>query len=220
MGTEHVTRRQFLGAVTSGIVLATAGSIAREASKEYEKSKEYDRTHDFDRIFKTYFEKDNPALTFDSACDISLRFDKLFDSFPPYDYHPTVEDIQNWVVEIYPMFAYNGIAPRIEPPENVGVAIYRDPRRHNHILGQSNCTDSALLNYRMFNPVSAWYDNPSFLPTLTHELAHTLQGDLCDNGSIIENSAQIATLEVLASLANRKNDLVLLPLIDELSSVF
>ena len=217
---KEISRREFLGAVGSGAILGAAGVTGYELSKLVEEKKEYGRTHEYDHVFKTDFEKNNPELTFESACDIAERFDKLYDSLPPYDYHPTLEDVDNWVLEIYPMFAYNGIAPRTDPPKRIGTLAYTSPRQHNHVLGQSDCTNIVALNYRLFNPVSSWYDSPAFLSVLTHELAHTLQGDLCAGGSIVENSAQIAMLETLASLANRKNDLVLHSLINEIGDIF
>mgnify|MGYP001591585943 CR=1 FL=1 len=73
---SYLTRRQFLGAITSGVVLAAAGNVGNRLSTEVENKKEYNRIHDFDHIFKTDFEITNPELTFESACDITPKREK------------------------------------------------------------------------------------------------------------------------------------------------
>lgn len=64
-----------------------------------------------------------------------------------------------------------------------------------------------------------WYESDDAPFTLLHELAHIQQGQqICatENRDLVENSAQIAAIEVASALVNQGNKEMITPLISEL----
>jgi len=152
---------------------------------------------------------------------MAQRFDKLYDKLPEYKSPMTKEDLLAWAVEMIPMFEYEGIVDRARWPKAAGVdfALFPDGDDHNHVAGRSDCVNYAVLNLRFANPHSSWYEKDDAIFTFLHEIAHTQQGQsICTyaNRDLVENSAQIAALEVNAALVNQGNKELLTPLVSEL----
>ena len=128
--------------------------------------------------------------------------------------------LYKYAAEIIPQFAYEGFEVRPKFPPKIEYILFDDGNTANHVLGRSNCRDYAVLNVRMALPRSSWGDGEELF-TLIHELAHTQQGqtkDGCGNPDIalIENSAQIASIEVASGLANQGNTEYFVALVGEL----
>ncbi|MBI5357207.1 hypothetical protein HZB78_06385 [Candidatus Collierbacteria bacterium] len=201
------TRRQFLYLLGIG---GGALAVERILGKK-----------EIDPVFKIEFDKYNEFLSFNECSQLAVRMDNLYDSLPEYKSSMTKQDLLEWAVEMIPMFEYEGIVPRARWPreEGIGFLAFPDGDSHNHVAGRSDCANYAGLNLRFANEHSAWYESDDAPFTLLHELAHIQQGqDICStfDRSSVENSAQIAGLEVGAAMVNQGNKEMMVPLVSEL----
>ena len=173
----------------------------------------------YDSTFKVEFDGNNERLSFNECAQLARRFDKLYDSLPESRPSMTKEDLIKWAVEVIPMFEYEGfVAPARWPKrDEVGFFAFASGDDHNHILGRSNCGSYAILNYRVANEHSSWFQDDDTITAFIHELAHVQQGPECAQSvQRVENTAQIMTLEVSSALINQGNLEVLPSLISEL----
>lgn len=168
------------------------------------------------------------------------KWDRAYDSIPPEKIFDEDTEIYSesspmmiwgiqtnsyalvkWVIEILPYFTREGIADEVTVPD---AAIYMpdtSDRYHFNIAGLARCGGYFLLNWRYHNDVSPWYDRTE-LATIVHELGH-VQG-VCvyslfatqEQTSLMEASNQVATVEVLAAMANDGNEYATRALLDEL----
>lgn len=127
--------------------------------------------------------------------------------------------LEAWQREILPWFAEEGIVNVTNEPKPVWA--FHDDEKHNHVLGQSDCEDGLWVNARYINPVSSWYQDVRFLSTFTHELVHSQQGIACDlqDREVVEATAVVVSLEVMAALANNGNRWMAYALLDELQGI-
>ena len=103
------------------------------------------------------------------------------------------------------MFGFNGLKVNLRRDVSVVASEFKDPVNYNAVYGYTYCRGEVTLNERMFNPESAWNGKVENLQVLAHELAHEVQGTMCQDiryTERLEESAQIASWEVLASMAN------------------
>lgn len=170
-----------------------------------------------------------------------VRLSALLDELPQKAYPITATNadnfLSNWATEILPWFAYEGVSDPAIPPKDIsfyfgpfGPKEYIDGYVF-HILGLSACEQIGVapnpfdgeltpvagpiwLNGRYINSASPWYQRPDLVSVLTHELGHS-QGICAGPSPYVESSTQIATMEVLAAMANSGNDSVLLSLLFE-----
>ena len=201
------TRRQFLELAGIGAGALAAGAILGRK--------------DIDPTFKIDFDQYDEFLSFNECTQLAERMDKLYDKLPEHKASTTKEDLIEWAVEMIPMFEYEGIVSQAKWPakDGVGFILFRDGDSHNHVAGRSDCANYAGLNLRFANEHSAWYEDEDAPFTLLHELAHIQQGQyVCAtaNRDLVENSAQIAALEVASALVNQGNKEMLTPLVSEL----
>ena len=211
---KEMNRRAFLkvvGAATGGWVGLKLGiDYLREQAK-------------IDPTFKIEFDKYDEFVSFRETKDLAVRFDKIYDTLP--ENPPPTDDFEvvNWAIELLPMYEYNGFVEKtVWPPRNgIGFVLWPDGNTFNHVSGRSDCRSAAVLNIRYENPASSWYRDEDWIMVLAHELAHVQQGLACDQypTSQVENTAQIISWEVVASLVNGGNKKLIRPLVGELRSV-
>lgn len=149
----------------------------------------------------------------------ALRFDAALDRLErPEDINSA--DAQVLAIEIAPYFEYEGLTGWSTSIPEVVYEPQLEAMGHNHLLGYTFCEDEVYLNARYVNWTSAWYNRPDFFSTLVHEMIHTLGGDFCTYDSAwTESRTQLATLEVMAAMANHGNAMALYALLDELRAV-
>jgi hypothetical protein len=150
-----------------------------------------------------------------------LQFDQAYDQIDGDELAgpSTDEEISQWVSEVIPMFSYEGVSMEslVYYPKSVEFEFYRTGYEHNHILGRANCLSLDItLNARYANPASSLNGDLGSLSTLVHELAHA-QG-ICMNTSYYDSevSAQLVTVELLSSLANKGNRLAFAAVVAEM----
>lgn len=156
------------------------------------------------------------------AAEFALKVDASIDAMQKPEY--SAADAELWVLEVSPFFSYEGLTPMgmaLDPPfAEVEFVPQPDGMSHNHILGYTYCDGQVSLNARFVNPVSTWFNRDEFLGTLTHELIHNLGGGFCEGSSeSLESRTQLATLEVLAAMANGGNKVALWALLTELRDI-
>ena len=151
------------------------------------------------------------------------RFDAAYDAIPEGRKVgiSTQAEVNQWVNEVVPFFEYEGMSDAddlVYPP--IEFTYYDNGLYHNHVLGTTSClSQDVTLNGRMANPASSWYGRLDSISTLIHELAHA-QG-ICW-GSVNfdqEMSAQLVTLEILASLTNKGSEVAFVVLVGELRDI-
>lgn len=174
-----------------------------------------------DPTFKIEFDQYDEFMSFNECSQLASRMDKLYDKLPEYKPSMTQTDLLEWAVEMIPMFEYEGIVSQAKWPPKSGVNffLFPDGDSHNHVAGRSDCANYAGLNLRFANEHSAWYESDDAPFTLLHELAHVQQGQyICATADrdLVENSAQIAALEVGAAMVNQGNKEIFTPLVSEL----
>ncbi len=204
-----LTRRQFLELAGIG-----AGAFLAETIL----GKNLDRK---DKVFKIDFDNFDEFLSFKECSQLAIRMDKLYDKLPEYKPSMTQQDLLEWAVEMIPMFEYEGIVSQAKWPQQSGIDffIFPDGDSDNHVAGRSDCANYTALNIRFANPHSSWYQDEDAPFTLLHELAHIQQGqEVCATADrdLVENSAQIAAIEVASALVNQGNKELLTPLVSEL----
>jgi hypothetical protein len=201
-----MNRREFLrnaGLASLGITLG--GALAA------------DKIRGRDGVFGVEMDDNNFELSYEEASALAVRFDRLRDAIPEEPFPASREDLAGLMLEVIPNFEYEGVTDVARFPRNFAFYPLADGGSHNHVAGKSNCADF-VVNYRFANPISSWHESEDWIPTAIHELAHVQQGALCymEPRSNIEQSAQIATLEVMAGMVNYGNEKLVRPLISEL----
>lgn len=207
---KELSRRDFLRA---GVIASGALALGKLGAKAGETSK--------DATFHIEFD-DKKGLSFDEAADLALYLDSLADKLPPPNLDVSKQGMFNLMVEIVPTFQKEGATDQAVFPANFGVFMAQDGMEHDHILGRSNCVDTAIINYRFFNPVSALYKDVKLVSTNIHELEHVNQGpEVCATKptALVENTAQIVTWEIEAAQVTKGNVQFIYPLLDELRDV-
>ena len=200
-----MNRREFLRLATVGGVGLVLGGA------------ELERRLRTDPTFKVEFDSDN-ALSFEEASALAIRFDKAFDKLPVPEFKNTEAELYEYALEMLPQFEYEGIVGRTRFPQEVRFVYFPNGDDFNHVLGRSNCQTYAVVNGRMTFETSTW-GKDDLLFTIAHELAHVQEGqELCSTVemSLIENSAQIAAMEVVCGLANQGNPRYLWAAVNEL----
>lgn len=176
-----------------------------------------------DPVFKIDLDPYYEFVSFNEARDLAIRFDKMYDRLPEQPAPATQAEVVAWALEMIPMFEANGIVTKANWPDadKIGFALFPDGASFTGVAGRSDCENMAVLNLRFANPNSSWFQDSDWPLTLAHELAHVQQGDACNTYPVdlVENTAQIASWELIASLVNGGNTKLLQPLIGELRQV-
>ena len=150
---------------------------------------------------------------------LALRMDALLDSLPAHQFE--VFDPVLWTYEIVPYFEYEGLTSRARYPDSAQYTLFPGAGGHFHVLGKAQCDRDGggpiFINARGLIPESVRFGETWLLPTLIHELIHAQGGGFCSGSSeSLESTTQMATLEVLAAMANHGNVDAVYALIDEL----
>lgn len=151
---------------------------------------------------------------------MALKIDAALDLMEEPEGFSSIDLELVWPFEIAPYFEYEGLTDSFRGVPAVTFQPQADGQSHNHLAGYTYCGDEVWLNVRYINWVSTWYNRPDSLGTLVHEMVHTLGGDFCSrNSERAESRTQLATLEVLAAMANHGNYYALYAVLDELRDV-
>lgn len=151
----------------------------------------------------------------------ALRLDALADALPPEPMLETLQDMNEWAIEILPYMAYEGLTDTANVPADIGLFFNMNSSAF-HLAGQALCRTvdegavlgPIILNGRYVNPKSAWYGKEQSLGVLVHELVHMQGGPFCSGKSEdLEANTQIAAMEVMAAMVNHGNRAVLRPLL-------
>jgi hypothetical protein len=129
--------------------------------------------------------------------------------------------VERWPSEIAPYFQYELLTNGEAKPPIVKFSTLTDAPKHFGVYGYTFSFDTSgdiYLNERFRNPVSAKYNSVEALTTLVHETAH-IQGGEFNASELCEKNAQLATLEVLASMANDGNPYARQALLVELRDI-
>lgn len=188
---RRISRRDFLKLAGLGL-----GSILLTQSNSQ-----------IDPLLKIFIKEDS-VFSFDEFADLAIRFDRVYDKLPRVSLDMTPGGLIKYAQEIAPQFAYEAISPPVDVPDELIFVHYENSTRANHVLGRSDCKESVEINQRSASAISSWYQRDDFLFTLTHELAHTAQGEqLCEESDqeLLEASADIAAMEVVSGLALQGN---------------
>lgn len=158
-----------------------------------------------------------------TPASMALKIDRILDSEKPLLI--TEYDLVNkWPKEIAPYFEYEMLTNGEAKVPTVKFFESTEAHRCFHILGYTYTFDQSgdvFLNDRFKNATSPAYQSISALTTLIHETAHIQGGDFSGmDSSVSEKNAQLATLEVLAGMANSGNKYARQALLDELRDVF
>lgn len=168
---------------------------------------------------------EEPAETvrFPAARDIALRTDRIHDRMPDLGIEINIKTLHDWVDEVIPFFEENKIVTTARYPEEIFFERFKDGFKAMHVLGTSDCDKTLTINGRLNNPLSVWYGDLDFWGTVVHELAHEQQGpDMCKDYSIrrdLEVGAQVAMLEVLASMAMGGSKIAAFSFVHELRDI-
>lgn len=194
-----MNRREAIKAMGLLTVATAGGGLLLRASQP----------HPEDPAFKTEFDLNNEALSFEEACGVARRMDSVskFMDLDNWNLSTTYEDLIWWAKEAAVQIEYNGAITKARFPSDIGFFMPRSGREANHILGRSNCANYIVLNERMQNPHTPWFQMQDFPGTVIHEMAHVAQGEVCyaAPSENIENTAQLVMIEVLASMGNKGN---------------
>ena len=205
--SEKLSRRDFMKiAIMAGIGIPVVYGVGKAIDNSVS-----------DPTFKIDLDK-KEGFGFEEAIEFATRIDNCLDQIPSIEPDATSEGLYRYAAEIIPQFEYEGIVPQSYFPKEVKFAYFGDGMEANHILGRSDCQSFAVVNSRVANPVSSWYESDDLVFTLTHELAHVAQQEMCytEDRSFIENSAQIAAMEVCSGLALSGNKEFFRAALDEL----
>lgn len=113
--------------------------------------------------------------------------------------------LARWTLEIVPYWEREGIVETAVYPTVAAYVPGPCPRYHFQIAGRAAPHLGVYhINYRYYNPASPWVDR-SELGTIVHELGHIQGIATMDPLDVMEASNQVATLEVLAAMANDGN---------------
>lgn len=210
---KNLSRLEFIKAAALSFgSLFLAGSAAANEVMHY---------LDRDPIFKIEFD-DKERVSFDEAAALAIRFDRALDRLPIPEFANTQQELTEFALELVPQFEYEGVVSKATFPEEVEFTYFPDAGSANHVLGRSDCSTFAHLNLRMAFETSTWGDT-EVLYTIAHELAHVQQGTaVCLSVAdwLVENSAQIASMEVMCGLANQGNPIYLWAAVNELRGMF
>lgn len=168
------------------------------------------------------------ATSVESREKWATRLDWLADQLPAKPMLTSIEEMNEWAIEILPYMAYEGIhEPEANIPYDLGLFFAMSASAF-HLAGQAMCRTldegevlgPIILNGRYINPVSTWYGRETSLAVLTHELVHMQGGTFCSGKSEdLEANTQIAAMEVMAAMVNHGNKAVLRPLLLELKDM-
>lgn len=153
------------------------------------------------------------------VADFARRMDAALDRLPPMAGLVAQGDLVAYALEILPYFNYEGLVPQPVIPIDLGWFWWPNNRMF-HVAGVALCGNygppQLALNLRFSNVASPWYGQEN-LSTLVHELVHVQGGTFCSGESAdLEANTQIATIEVLAAMANDGNALALRSLLYDL----
>src|SRR5574341_712396 len=216
----YMTLKGFLGAVFLGISIALIGLAVHDVVKALIPTDIYDGQKIvadlelvehaglyFDPTWKFWTDGDN-KLTFSELEQLVVRFGDMTQKFPePMQavYDPAA--LYGWAAELLPMYEYEHLSQDTLVPEEILPEFMADGDYHNRVLGHTDCKTTVYLNLRALNRFSDWSNHESVLWTLTHELAHMQQGDLCSLPTKeVEMTAQVMAAEVLSALANQGSE--------------
>jgi hypothetical protein len=154
-------------------------------------------------------------VDFTDPARVALETDRIIDrmSVPP-----TATNLAHWTREILPWFAAEGIVRVERAAERVRYADFTGSEAIL-VLGAADCRAGEVsISRRYVNPVSSAYRSVDMVLTLAHELAHVQQGPLCERAptALVETSAQLMALEVMAAMALDGNSWAGLALLREL----
>lgn len=158
------------------------------------------------------------AIEFGDPVQVAIETDRVIDqiSVAPMDL-----SLRPWTDEILPWFLEEGIVKVVRPPARVDYVKF-GARWANHVLGSADCARGFVsINHRYANPVSSWYRSVDLVLTLTHELAHVQQKNVCERApdDNVEASAQLMSFEVDAALALSGNTWAAVALLRELRRI-
>ncbi len=182
-----------------------------------------------DPIWKIIFDLNHEHIGFAEATALTLRFDNLLKQLPD-GYKPfrlpeffTEEDVQleiaRWMATIAGNYPYNRVMSGYAPEVEVEVATLYNGLYHNHVRGYTRCDKNFALNQRHFNPHDSWFQDIGIVATMAHEYVHVIQGKkICHGADVkdVEKTAQVVSVEVMASTINAGVRELLYPLLDEL----
>lgn len=162
------------------------------------------------------------TLNIDTPEKLALKIDTILDKETPLEI--TEDDLVNkWPKEIAPYFEYEFLTNGEAKIPKVQFFEATDAFHCFHILGFTFVFDqsgSIFLNDKFRNNVSPKYHSIQSLVTLVHETAHIQGGEFTGMDAVVcEKNAQLATLEVLAAMANHGNKYARQALLDELRDI-
>lgn len=158
-------------------------------------------------------------MSFEELEAFITRLERANDVLPDRTFDTIQAPYYLFALEALPYFEAEGITPQAILPTDMQWGVWGDARRHTGVAGQARCMSGEMwISFRYANIYSSWYGDPDFYWTLIHELAHA-QGICLGDNVVVEASAQIATLEVMAALANSGNEIALYSLIPELQGM-
>lgn len=154
---------------------------------------------------------------------MARKIDAILDRETPLEI--TEDDLVNkWPKEIAPYFEYEFLTNGEAKVPKVSFFESTDAFQCFHVYGYTFVFDqsgSIFLNQRFINPISPSYRKVSALTTLVHETAHIQGGDFAGMDSeASEKNTQLATLEVLAAMANSDNKYARQALLGELRDIY
>lgn len=163
-----------------------------------------------DQVTGIELDKDDDELNFNEVRQLALYFKDAFAALNLADWRVplTEESLLAWAQEVSLQMEAEDIVDKPPVPKELSFFEPEDGSQANHQLGVSDCDTYVRLSSRFKNQLTNWYDSPDWLGTVIHELIHLgQQSKLCRDASDddLEATANIATLEVLAAMANRGN---------------
>jgi hypothetical protein len=158
----------------------------------------------------------------DPAEQLAIKLSKAISKEKPLKIKES-DLVKKWPNEVAPYFEYEGLTNGEARVPVVKFSDDTNAARHFHMLGYTfsfGDSNEIYLNDRYRNKISTKYQDISALTVLVHETSHIQKGDFSGMDSeTIEKNAQLATLEVLASMANHGNKYAKQALLDELLSI-
>lgn len=166
------------------------------------------RQGEWDPVLKV---RHREEVDMDELMDMGRRLDRLTDRIAQSGWRPEVSEqsLEGWVREMVPMYMAEGAAEKVIYPETVEFVDFDEADLHTRVLARHYCVERRIVvNGRMRNEWSSWFESQRYTATIAHELAHLQQKEnsckLLDV-RLIETTAEIVAMEVLAALANDGN---------------
>ena len=146
-------------------------------------------------------------VTFNELAALSIRLGRVYNALDLLDWRidPSPEFITGLAEEAADQILVEGISDELVIPAELNFFHPENAYEINHVFGRTSCIRDIHLNSRFRNPASSLYQDPRIIGTVVHEEIHLVQAGICYGASseIVEATAQLGMLEVLASMAVR-----------------